>query len=153
MSNNDNDDMKTAYIHLSKDEIQTYFDLFKNDNNEISLNDLTNIWALRHNSVVSDALFGKQDKLCYNKVRDKSIINRVDFNILDVADGKIDGYIQKSTLNEFDIDSDEVIDRNEYVAGMHTQIAHLLEDGETANNNTEQHGLQDASPDVPNMDV
>ena len=153
MSNNDNDDIKTAYIHLSKDEIQTYFDLFKNDNNEISLNDLTNIWAFRHDAVASDALFGKQDKLCYNEVRDKSIIDRTDFNLLDVANGKIDGYIQKSTLDEFDIDGDEVIDCNEYVAGMHTQIAHLLEDGETANNNTEQHGLQDASPDVPNMDV
>ena len=70
-----------------------------------------------------------------------------------MADGKRDGYIQKSTLDKFDINGDKVIDYNEYVAGLFKQHVHLIGYGETANNNTEQHGLQDASPDVPNMDV
>ncbi|MBQ7552143.1 MAG: hypothetical protein IJT15_01685 [Rickettsiales bacterium] len=121
--NTDSDD------RLSTDEIQNYFDKFA-VNGKISHFDMENIYALKNNAIIKDALFTKYNdiggidtdvKLSYDDIKDKSIISESDFHKLDVVfDGTEDGLISKDVFDKFEFDKngDHVIDKDEYAEGM-----------------------------------
>ena len=161
--NTDSDDK------LSTDEIQNYFDKFafkghiiphyKNDpvnpsfyfsqsedTGKISHFDMENIYALKNNAIIQDALFTKYNgdgsfdtnaKLSYDDIKDKSIISESDFRKLDVAfDGAEDGLISKDVFDKFKFDKngDHVIDKDEYAEGMQRVDEYLKERADTMNN-------------------
>ena len=131
--------------HLSGTEIQDYFDRFKHkgttiyhchpanwacmyprptyptaDTNKISVADLTNIYALKHNAIITDTLFSENNNLSYEDIGYKSIITKDDFDLLDKADGTADEVISKDTFAKFGFDKngDGIIDQDEYKEGM-----------------------------------
>ena len=105
---------------LSKDEIQDYFDKFRKYETGISVNDLTNIFAVKNNAIVQDSLFGDKEEIGYRDIKGNSIITDNDFDLLDKADGTVDGIISKDTFAKFGFDKngDGIIDQDEYKEGM-----------------------------------
>ena len=176
--------------HLSGTEIQDYFDMFKHkgteiyhgdprmweciypmptyptaDTNKISVADLTNIYALKHNAIITDTLFSENNNLSYEDIEYKSIIKKDDFDMLDLADGKKDGRIQMETFEKFgfDIDKNGIIDQDEYAEGMdRTKEAiagmpndHTASDStytvDPKNINNQQSQHQPSTPESPNI--
>ena len=139
---------------LSTDEIQNYFDKFavkgysiphynnnpanpsfsfsqSEDTGKISHFDIENIYALKNNAIIQDALFTKYNgdgsfntnaQLSYDDIKDKSIISESDFRKLDAVshDYLEKGFIDKGVFDrfEFDKNGDHVIDKDEYAEGM-----------------------------------
>ena len=176
--------------HLSGTEIQDYFDRFKHkgtaiyhnhralwgcmhpmptyptvDTNKISVADLTNIYALKHNAIITDTLFSENNNLSYEDIEYKSIITDNDFDLLDKADGTVDGFISNDTFAKFGFDKngDGIIDQDEYKEGMNcvkeavANISHNDADPKTpydvdpkdVNNGSSQH--QPSTPESPNI--
>lgn len=155
---------------LSTDEIQNYFDKFavkgysvphynnnpanpsfsfsqSEDTGKISHFDMENIYALKNNAIIKDALFTKYNgdgsfdtnaKLSYDEIKDKSIISESDFHKLDVAgnDCVEKGVIGKDVFDKFEFDKngDHVIDKDEYAEGMQKVDKYLKERADTINN-------------------
>ena len=153
---------------LSQNEISNYFDKFavkgysvphynndpdnpsfsfsqSEDTGKISHFDMENIYALKNNAIIQDALFTKYNgdgsfdtnaKLSYDEIKDKSIISESDFRKLDVAfDGAEDGLISKDVFDKFEFDKndDHVIDKDEYAEGMQRVDEYLEERADTIN--------------------
>ena len=131
---------------LSTDEIQNYFDKFA-VNGKISHFDMENIYALKNNAIIKDALFAKYNgdgsfdtnaKLSYDEIKDKSIISESDFHKLDAVshDYLEKGVIGKDVFDKFEFDKngDHVIDKDEYAEGMQKVDKYLKERADTINN-------------------
>ena len=155
---------------LSMDEMQKYFDKIavkgysiphynnnpanpsfsfsqSEDTGKISHFDMENIYALKNNAIIKDALFAKYNgdgsfdtnaKLSYDEIKDKSIISESDFHKLDVAgnDCVEKGVIGKDVFDKFEFDKngDHVIDKDGYAEGMQKVDKYLKERADTINN-------------------
>ena len=155
---------------LSQNEISDYFDKFavkgysiphynndpykpsfsfsqSEDTGKISHFDMENIYALKNNAIIKDALFTKYNgdgsfntdvKLSYDDIKDKSIISESDFHKLDVAshDCLEKGFIDKGVFDQFEFDKngDHVIDNDEYAEGMQRVDKYLQERSEAIDN-------------------
>jgi hypothetical protein len=155
---------------LSKDEISNYFDKFavkgysvpnynndsvnpsfsfsqSEDTGKISHFDMENIYALKNNAIIQDALFTKYNgdgsfdtnaKLSYDDIKDKSIISESDFRKLDTVSNDYleKGFIGKDVFDRFNFDKngDHVIDKDEYAEGMQRVDEYLKGKADMMNN-------------------
>ena len=134
--------------HYNNDPVNPSFSFSQSeDTGKISHFDMENIYALKNNAIIQDALFTKYNgdgsfdtdvKLSYDDIKDKSIISESDFHKLDVAshDCLEKGFIDKGVFDrfEFDKNGDHVIDKDEYVEGMQRVDEYLKERADTMNN-------------------